>query len=160
MTKPSYNYPGYVFFFKDRIPSGPTVAEMYLIKAEALARMNKPTEAMAQLNILRASRMEPGPWVDLTAANQDDAIKKVIDERRREMPFVQRWYDIRRYNNNDYAGDDVDLTRTFYPYTVANVQASSPVKTYSLNKDSRRWAAPIPRTEIISSNGEIEQNTY
>lgn len=160
MTKPSYNYPGYVFFFKDRIPSGPTVAEMYLIKAEALARMNKPTEAMAQLNILRASRMEPGPWVDLTAANQDDAIMKVIDERRREMPFVQRWYDIRRYNNNDYPGDDVNLSKTFYPYTVANVQTSSPVKTYSLNKGSRRWAAPIPRTEIISSNGEIEQNTY
>ena len=84
-------------FSKDRIPSGPTVAEMLLIKAECLARTNRPGEAIAALNQLRAKRMEPGPWVDLVAANQDDAIAKVLAERRREMPFTQRWFDIRRW---------------------------------------------------------------
>jgi len=160
MTKPSYNYPGYIFFFKDRIPSGPTVAEMLLIKAEAMAHTGDVQGAMTQLNLLRSKRMVPGSWVDLTATDKDDAIKKVIEERRREMPFVHRWTDLRRYNNNEYAGDDVNLSKTFYPYTVSNVQTSEPVKVYTLPKGSRRWAAPLPRTEMISSNGVIEQNNY
>ncbi|SMC98116.1 RagB/SusD family nutrient uptake outer membrane protein [Pedobacter africanus] len=160
MTKPSYNYPGYIFFFKDRLPSGPTVAEVLLIKAEAQARSNDPGGAMTTINTLRAKRMKPGAWVNLVATGKDDAIKKVLEERRREMPFVQRWFDIRRYNNNDDPNDDVLLTRTFYPYNASSVLFNEPVKTYTLPKNSRRFAAPIPRTEIISSNGAIEQNTY
>jgi len=160
MTKPSFDYPGYIFFFKDRIPSGPTVAEVLLTKAEAQARSNEPAAAMATLNTLRAKRMKPGPWVDLVATGKDDAIKKVIEERRREMPFVQRWYDLRRYNNNDDPNDDVVLTRTFYPYNASNVLFNEPVKTYTLPKNSRRYATPLPKTEIISSNGVIQQNTY
>lgn len=160
LVKPSYSYPGYIFFFKDRIPSGPTVAEMYLTKAEALAHTGNLASAMNALNTLRAKRMTPGAWVNLTAADKDDAIKKVIDERRREMPFVQRWFDIRRYNNNEYAGDDITLSKTFYPYTLSAVQTAQPVQTFTLQKNSRRWAAPLPRTEIISSNGMIEQNNY
>lgn len=160
MINPSFDYPGYIFFFKDRLPSGPTVAEMLLIKAEALARTNKPGEAMAPLNLLRANRMTPGAWVTLVATTQDDAIAKVLEERRRELPFTQRWQDIRRYNNNEYALDDVSLTRDFYPYTVAAVQTNEAIKTYSLPKGSRRFAQPIPRTEMVASNGVIEQNKY
>lgn len=160
ITKPSYDYPGYIFFFKDRLPSGPTVAEMYLIKAEALAHTNDAAGAMAALNTLRAKRLTPGAWVNLTAANQDDAIKKVAEERRREMPFSQRWFDLRRYNNNEYSADDVNLSKTFYPFTGSAVLTAQPVQTFTLAKNSRRWAAPLPRTEIISSNGAIEQNNY
>jgi hypothetical protein len=160
MAKPAYDYPGYIFFFKDRLPSGPTVAEMLLTKAEAQARLNDPSGAMTTLNILRAKRMKPGAWVNLVATGKDDAIKKVLEERRREMPFVQRWFDIRRYNNNDDPNDDVILTRTFYPYNASNVLFNEPVKTYILPKNSRRFAAPIPRTELISSDNAIKQNTY
>jgi len=160
MTKPSYNWPGYVFFFKDRIPSGPTVAEMILIKAECEARQNRVTDAMNTVNTLRAKRLKPGPWVNLSAANQDEAIKKVLEERRRELPYTQRWSDIRRFNNNDYPADDVELSRSFYPYTASNVSNDQAVKTYTLPKHSRRFAAPIPRTEIISSQGAIVQNGY
>ncbi|HEY0677850.1 MAG TPA: RagB/SusD family nutrient uptake outer membrane protein [Chitinophagaceae bacterium] len=160
MTKPSYNYPGYIFFFKDRVPSGPTTAEMYLIKAEGLAHTNQVTGAMDALNTLRAKRMTPGAWVNLTATDKDDAIKKVGEERRREMPFSQRWFDLRRYNNNQYANDDVNLSKSFYPYTNSAVQSTQPVQNYTLPKNSRRWATPLPRTELISSNGEIVQNTY
>lgn len=160
MTKPSYSYPGYIFFFKDRIPSGPTTAEMYLTKAEALARTGDINGAMTALNTLRAKRMVPGAWVNLTATSKDDAIKKVIEERRREMPFVQRWFDLRRYNNNEDPNDDVTLSKVFYPYTISAVLTNQPVKTYTLPKNSRRWAAPLPRTELISSQGVIEQNGY
>ncbi|SFG61952.1 RagB/SusD family nutrient uptake outer membrane protein [Pedobacter insulae] len=160
MTKPAYEYPGYIFFYKDRLPSGPTVAEVLLTKAEAQARANDAGGAMTTLNTLRAKRLKPGAWVNLTATGKDDAIKKVLEERRREMPFTQRWFDIRRYNNNDDPNDDVLLSRTFYPYTASSVLFNEPVKTYSLPKNSRRFAAPIPRTEIISSNGAILQNSY
>lgn len=160
MTKPSYNYPGYIFFFKDRIPSGPTVAEVLLTKAEAQARLNDPAAAMSTLNKLRAKRLKPGAWVDLTAGSKTEAVKLVAEERRREMPFVQRWFDLRRYNNNDDPADDVVLTRTFYPYNASSVLFNEPVKTYTLPKNSRRYATPIPRTEIIASNNIIQQNTY
>lgn len=160
MINPGYDYPGYVFFFKDRMPSGPTVAEMLLIKAEALARTGKPADAMAALNQLRAKRMEPGSWVNLSATSNDDAIAKVLQERRREMPFVHRWMDIRRFNSNDYPNDDVSLSRSFFPYNSAAVQMNEAEKTYTLPKGSRRFATPIPQTEIIASNGQIEQNKY
>lgn len=160
ITKPSYNYSGYVFFYKDRLPSGPTVAEMLLIKAEALAHTNDVAGAMTAVNTLRIKRMLPGAWVNLSAINKDDAIKKVAEERRREMPFVQRWYDLRRYNNNEDPNDDVNLSKAFYPYTNSAVLSTQPVQSYTLPKGSRRWAAPLPRTEIISSDGVIQQNTY
>ena len=79
----------------------------------------------------------------------------------REMPFTMRWYDIRRLNNNEDANDDVPaLTRTFYPYTSASVQGNEAPITYTLDKNSRRFAQPILNSEIESSQGAIEQNTY
>lgn len=160
MVKPAYSYPGYVFFFKEWIPSGPTVAETLLIKAEAQARLNDVQNAMNTINMLRAKRMKPGPWVNLKASSKEEAIKRILEERRREMPFVQRWFDIRRFNNNEDPNDDVILKRDFYPYTGTNVLFNEPVKSYSLPKNSRRYASPIPSTEIISSNGVIIQNNY
>jgi starch-binding outer membrane protein, SusD/RagB family len=159
MTNPAYSYPGYVFFFKDRIPSGPTTAEMILIKAECQARLGQVGPAMTTVNQLYSKRVKPGTPA-LAAANQDQAIRVILEERRRELPFSHRWFDIRRFNNNGYAQDDVELSRVFYPYTSANVQTDQAPITYTLPKNSRRWAVPIPDTEIISSNGVIKQNTY
>lgn len=160
LIKPAYSYPGYIFFYKDRIPSGPTVAEMLLIKAECLARTGSISEGLTAANTLRAKRMKPGAWVNLTAAGKDAAIKLILEERRREMPFTQRWFDIRRLNNNEDPNDDVVLSRTFYPYNNAQVLVGEPTQIYTLPKNGRRFAAPLPRTEIISSNGLIEQNKY
>ncbi len=160
ITSPAYDYPGYVFFFKDRLPSGPTTAEMLLIKAECLARTGNVPDALAAVNTLRAKRLTPGTWVNLAATTKEEAVKTILEERRRELPFTQRWFDIRRFNNNDDPNDDVVLSKTFYPYTIANVTATEPLKTYTLPKDSRRFAAPIPKTEMITSNNEIQQNTY
>ncbi|WP_212592628.1 RagB/SusD family nutrient uptake outer membrane protein [Sphingobacterium humi] len=157
---PAYSYPGYIFFFKDRLPSGPTVAEMLLIKAECHARLDQVGTAMNAVNQLRAKRLKPGAAVNLLASTKDEAIRKILEERRREMPFTHRWQDIRRLNNNDYALDDVELTRQFYSYSSSSVERDGGLKTYTLPKNSRRYAAPIPQTEIISSQGVIVQNTY
>lgn len=157
---PTNGLPGYVFFFKDRIPSGPTTAEMYLIKAECLARTGKVPEALAAVNTLRAKRVKPGATVDLTATNQAEAVTKILQERRREIPFVQRWYDLRRFNNNADPSDDVVVTKQFYPLTMAGPDVTKPVQTYTLDKNSRRYALPIHSTELISGRDILLQNTY
>ena len=159
-SSPAYNYPGYIFFYKDRIPSGPTTAEMYLIKAECLARTGDVAGALTAVNTLRAKRIKPGSAVNLTAANPAEAVKKILDERRREMPFTQRWFDIRRYNNNTDPADDVEVNKQFYPLTQAGANVSGSVMTYTLSKNSRLWALPLPDAEIISSLGKLQQNKY
>lgn len=157
---PTNGLPSYVFFFKDKIPSGPTTAEMYLIKAECLARTGDIPNALAAVNTLRSKRLRPGAWVNLAASNQPEALTKILQERRREMPFVQRWYDIRRFNNNSDPSDDVVVTKQFYPLTLAGPDVSGAIKTYTLEKNSRRFALPINNTEIIAGRGELKQNTY
>ncbi len=159
LTNPAYDYPGYIFFYKDRIPSGPSVAEAILIKAESLARTGQVAAAITAVNQLYSKRTIKGTPA-LTASSQAEAIQVILKERRRELPFTQRWFDIRRFNNNDDPNDDVVLTKTFYPYNASSVLNTQAPIIYTLPKDSRRFAAPLPRTEIISSNGVIEQNTY
>ena len=132
---------------------------MYLIKSECLARTGQVAQAMTTVNQLYSKRTLPNTPA-LAATTQAQAVQIVLQERRREMPFTQRWFDIRRFNNNDDPTDDVVLTKTFYPYTASAVTTASPTQIYTLTKNSRRFAAPIPQTEIISSNGQIVQNTY
>jgi len=164
LANPAYEYPGYIFWFKDKIPSGPTVGEMHLIRAECLARNNDFTGAMTALNTLRAKRMDntaPSNRIHLTAATRAEALNHIFDERRREMPFVLRWWDVRRLNTNEDPLDDIgDLTRTFYTYNNATVVTTGGIKTYTLPKASRRYAAPLWQQEIESSQGAIEQNKY
>lgn len=159
IIKPSYSYPGYIFFFKDRIPEGPTTSEMYLTKAECLARTGDVAGAMSAINVLHRARTVTGS-PDLVATSKDIALKVVLEERRRERPYTSRWFDIRRFNNNDDPTDDVILSKTFYPYTVSAVSTTETPIEYSLPKNSRRFAAPLPRTEMITSQDEIKQNTY
>ncbi len=162
-VKPAYSYPGYIRFFKDNLPSGPTVAEMYLIKAECHARLNQILEAQTAVNTLRAKRINnsaPANVINLSFSNKADAIKKILEERRRELAFVQRWYDIRRLNNNDDPNDDVVMTKTFYGYNSSSILNNEGLKIYTLPKDSRRFATPIPYTDIVAGHGVLKQNTY
>ena len=164
MTSPAYSWPGYVFFGRRYIPSGPTTAEMVLTKAECQARLGDYVEAMNTVNILRAKRMDaaaPMEVINLSASSKEEAIRKILEERRRELPFSARWYDIRRFNNNEDPNDDVQkLTREFYPYSATAVLGNEPTKLYTLEKNSRRFAAPLRNTEIEYSEGVIKQNIY
>lgn len=154
---------GYVFFWKDRIPSGPTTAEMLLTKAECEARLGRVSEAMNTVNKLRVARFDntaPASAINLTASGQEDAVKKILEERHREMPFVRRFQDIRRLNTNGDAYDDAGaLTKTFYSFTLTNIDKSNK-KTYTLEKNSDRYACPLPETEFIVSDYVIDQNIY
>ncbi len=162
VVNPAYEYPGYIFFFKDQIFNGPGVSEMILIKAECQVRQGSWQEGLNTANELRVVRMDataPASVINLSATNQTEALQKVLEERRRELPFTMRWYDIRRYNNNSDSGDDVLMSKTFYAYSGSAILPSSTV-TYTLEKNSRLFARPIPNEDIVSSGGVLQQNTY
>lgn len=123
---------------------GPTVPEMYLIKAEYYARTNNSSEAMNWVNKLRLKRFKTDDYTAITATDAADALTKVIDERRREF-FCRmlRWWDMRRL-----AAEGIytkTITRTFDG------------ETYTLAPNSNRYVFPIPTYEI-QLNPEIEQN--
>jgi hypothetical protein len=159
----SMSYPAYIFFHNSKIPSGPTVAEMLLIEAECKARTGNWQEGLNTVNELRAKRMDntaPANIINLSALNQAEALSKILEERRRELPFTQRFFDVRRFNNNTDASDDVLMTRIFYPIGMSVVEGSQAPITYTLDKKSRKFARPLPNTDINITEGVLEQNTY
>lgn len=143
--------------------SGPSTAEMYLIRAECRARKNDLSGAINDLNILRNSRYVSGTYVNLTTSDFSgvkNLVQFIVDERRREFPFTLRWYDIKRINS-DPANllDRVSVTRDFYAYDGISVDTNQQ-KTYTLTPDDKRLAWPLPRIDIQLSRDAIEQNPY
>lgn len=76
---------------------GITFPELYLTRAELLAREGKNTEAMALVNLIRKNRIKTASYEDQTAASSEEALVKVLAERRRELAFSGlRWFDMKR----------------------------------------------------------------
>lgn len=159
---PAFHWWGVMAYEMEALDAGPSVAEMMLIKAECQARGGDYAAAMKTIAPLRKARIDTEVYTELTASSKDDAIKKVLQERRREMCFTMRWYDLKRLNANDYAADDVTVTHKFYDFNPASgsVLVDGGVKTYTLEPNSRHYAIPIPKTEIANGKGAIQQNTY
>lgn len=157
ITSPSlYRYT--IFDDGRRLPSGPTIAEILLNKAEALARAGDVPGAMLALNELRLKRMKTN--LPLSATTPEEAVATVLEERRREMPFSMRWYDIRRFSVNNDPQDDVTVQHTFYPIVNRAVNITAAPIIYTLSTGSLRYAVPINQLEIENSRKEIEQNKY
>lgn len=118
--------------------AGYTTSELYLIRAEANARKGQADLAMADVNELRKNRFPAGtPALTITDAN--DALKYIIDERRRELYMRgTRWEDLRRLNKEPQFA--TTLTRTY----LGN--------TYELTPNSNRYVMPLPDNEIQINN--------
>ncbi|WP_321282491.1 RagB/SusD family nutrient uptake outer membrane protein [Marinifilum fragile] len=132
---------------------GPNVPEMMLIKAECLARGEDgitKDEAAAQsiLQSLRAKRFE----LTSDANNISGNLQDVLTERRRERPYVIRWYDIKRLNALDNAG--IVLSKKYF--TDRN-NSNSGISVYSIQPNANAFALPIPDEELSLLNG-WEQN--
>ncbi len=150
---------------------GPSIPEMYLIRAECNARDEQVSNAIADLNVLREMRYanEPDTTVDkrfvdydvngigsinmeryntmerfLSANTWQEALTLAKQERRRELAGRgARWFDLKRYNQHDNA--NISLTRTFDG------------ETHTLDANSPKWVLPIAR-KYIQMNPELEQN--
>ena len=125
-----------------RIFDGVATDEVYLIRAECRARIGDVTGAMSDLNTLLRTRYKTGTFTDLTAADANDALNKVLVERRKELAFRGlRWSDLRRLN---LEGANITLKRV-----INNTM-------YTLPPNDVRWVLLIPDVEISRSG--ITQN--
>lgn len=138
-----------VFTFKGRYSgstvyfAGVAVNEVLLTRAECLARLNRPAEALVDLNLLLVNRYKTGTFQAYTIGNTPNVLRLILTERRKELLFTGlRWLDLKRLNlDQDYA---LTLTRTING------------KTNVLLPNSNRYAFQIPDEEINISG--IEQN--
>jgi hypothetical protein len=134
--KGSYASSTTVFF------SGIATDEIYLIKAECLARgvngnSGDKDAAMILLNSLLSKRYN-NTFTALTAADTNDALNKILLERRKELLMRGlRWIDIKRLNKE---GRNIALTRLL-----------PTGQTITLQPNSNYFALPLPADIIIQS---------
>lgn len=123
--------------------NGPSVDEVFLIRAECLARAGNTADAMRDLNTLLAKRFVAGTFTAVMATDPLDALKKVLSERRKELCFRGlRWTDLRRLNKDSRFA--ITLTRNL------NGQI------FTLPPNDPRYVFEIPKDEILISG--IPQN--
>lgn len=119
--------------------------EMILIHAECAARKGDRSTAMNDLNKLLQMRWKTGTFSPLDAVDDDDALRKILLERRKELCFrCLRWQDLRRLNQDSRFA--IDLIR------IVNGQ------TYALPANDKKYTMPIPNQEVQLSG--IPQNQY
>lgn len=96
------------------------LAEMYLTRAEALARQGQVAEARADLNLIRTRAGLP----DVTSSDQNAVIDAILKERVIEFAHEgHRWWDLRRTNNVASVGITQPF-RALWPIPEAEVNAS------------------------------------
>ena len=145
-----------------------SIPELYLIKAECIARTASFSDAQKVVNELRANRFAadaPDNIKNLSFTDQGDAIQKIINERRRELPFYNRWFDIKRLaGQGEFNYIPTTISKDFYEYNDLTVDTSKE-KTYTFNPqtDIKKFAYPISITEILKYRQfgtDLKQNQY
>lgn len=118
-------------------------AEMYLIRAEAYAQSNNLPNASADLNTLRAARINGYTNITLTSLAQSDT--EILNERMKEL-FAEghRYFDLRR-KGLPVVRDDRDL-------------AVNPTIPKTLNPSDRSYTLPIPQTEVFANPNILPNN--
>ena len=125
---------------------GITTVEVYLIKAECLARAGQLNEAMDILNTVRKTRILPASYQDIAATDKTTALNAIFKTKNNELiltliPFA----DARRLN-----------AEGTYKVSFSKVDAGV---TYSLSSDSHMWTMPFPQGATKNpGNGIITQN--
>ena len=123
--------------------AGPATDEVLLIRAESRIRTGNVTGGIADVNTLLEKRYRRGNFVPVVISGQADALKRVLNERRKELICRGvRWLDLRRLNLEP--GFEKTLTR----------MAGGVI--YTLAPNSNRYTFQIPDNEISASG--IEQN--
>ena len=130
-------------FSGDNVTVGVSVPEMMLTQAEVLARNGEIAPAMDLVNTLRKKRFSPATYADLSAATSDEALRIVLDERRRELFGTGlRWFDQRRLSLEPAFAETESRTFKGTTYTLV---------------PGNRMVYPIP-SKNIEQNPEIIQN--
>jgi hypothetical protein len=123
--------------------SGIATDEMFLVRAECHARLGRTTLALEDLNKLLVTRFKEGSFVPISAGSPDEALMKILKERRKELIFRGlRWPDLRRLNQEP-------LTATTLYRKIGNIN-------YTLHPNDNRYTFLLPDYVVV--DGGIEQN--
>ena len=118
---------------------GIAVDEIYLIRAECNARLNRTQSAMNDLNTLLVKRWKQGSFIPYTATDADDALVQILQERRKELLMRGiRWSDLRRLNQD--------------PKFATTLARSENGTRYTLPPNDPRYTLLLPADEILYSN--------
>ena len=125
---------------------GLTTTEVYLIKAECLARAGQHGDAMDVLNIVRKTRILAAHYADLTATTEEQAIEYIRRTKDNELILsIVPFADTRRYNKE-----------TKYSRTLTKTVDA---QTYTLSPTSHMWTMVFPMGATKNpGNGTITQN--
>lgn len=123
--------------------NGIAVDEIYLIRAECKARLGDKDSAMSDLNTLLIKRWKTSTFSPYIASNKEEALQKVLTERRKELASrCLRWFDLRRLNKN--------------PLTQKTLVRVLNGQIYQLPPNDPRYTQYIP-LDIIGMTG-MQQN--
>lgn len=118
--------------------------EMYLIRSEAYAEKNMMTEASADLNTLRAARINN--YTNQTFASKTVLINALIAERFKELAFEgHRYFDLRRYN---------------LPIMRDAADAINTLGAVLLNPTDKGYVFPLPDSEIRANPNMVQNPGY
>jgi starch-binding outer membrane protein, SusD/RagB family len=118
------------------------LADIILLKAEALNELGNTAEAAENLNQIRARVNLPAVDAGISKAEMKN---KILKERRLELAFeAQRWDDLVR------AGVATDVMKALneLTYTCENGVQGPPTKMDYSHCDQDHWLMPIPQPEI------------
>ena len=118
--------------------------EIYLIAAECEAREGSIERAIALINKLRDNRIKNN--TDIVATDRNDALQKVLEERRRELAMsgMVRYIDLKRLNQESQ-----------FAKTVTHVTGEG---TFSLEPNSPLYVLPIPAKVMRFNKNSMKQN--
>lgn len=125
---------------------GITTVEVYLIKAECLARAGQISDALTLLNTVRKTRIQPTSYQDIATTDKTTAINAILRTKYNELiltiiPFA----DARRLN-----------AEGVYKFSLSKTADGT---NYNLASDSHLWTMPFPQGATNNpGNGTITQN--
>ena len=137
------NYDHYLWFPYIYANMAMSVPEIILIAAECDPRVGSKDQAMLYLDQLLENRIVG--YQSQTAATNQEALDKVLIERRKEMCMLgcTRVIDLKRLNREPR-----------YAKTITHVANG---QTYTLEPNSPRYVFPIP-PKVLSFNPNMQQN--
>ena len=138
--------------FFDGINVGPSLPDLYLMRAECKARSNDLAGAVTDLEVLRAKRIAGTAALvpSSIAASQQALVKFILDERIREFAITGlRWLDMRRLSVDPVYSNHIDFTHRIYgPNGVVTA-------TYQLKPE--RFALKFGE-RMLNENKGLEEN--
>lgn len=133
-------------------------ADVLLMQAEALARLERGQEALDIITDIRLKRKAlPQTAQDVSAADEEGIIDYILAERARELAFEgKRWYDVLRIaRHNNYARLEILLD-----LAVATAPANQQQSIIAKLKDHNSHYLPINTYELYTNKALVQNPFY